>query len=478
MPPSRQRGQASILAAFTLLVIGSLAGVILSVSYRHAGEIRSSVSEHRAFFAAQAAANHALANLAQDESDAVGSAEEPLACDGAEYWFSMEEVASGSWLVRASGRAGLSERVLEVELERLEGGPFFHGVFAGNSSGDPTYELKLNGTGGQNDEIDGSVYSGGDLAVTEDAKVSGSMRAAGSVTGGDLEQQEAGRREPIPDLAGMHYEATAEIQVAKEFDAATYAADDLGGSAWQLPEENPAHIFRKNPSDRLDGSGATAKDDYYLEDPYETIRLDSGWDGSDATRLSLSGTGGEPGTSSNHKVFFVDGNLWLHNKKTYSFEFGTDGAGLAVTFVVKGNIYFADNLFQEDEDKDGVAFIALRDPDVADSGNIYFGDPTYGTLRRMHAYMYAENDFHDTNLNSASSSVVELVGNMTAGNQVKIQRDYVKVSRRGTTTTHTKLSIDFDERVANGELVLPGLPDGGAAEGGGFTIVSWREVGS
>jgi len=478
MASARRRGQASILAAFTLLVIGSLAGVILSVSYRHAGEIRASVSEGRAFCAAQAAANHALANLAQGDSAALGSSEAPLTCDGAEYWFEFEERASGDWLVRAFGRAGLAERVLEVEAEVLEGGPFFHGVFAGNSSGDPAYELKLNGTGGQADEIDGSVYSGGDLRVTQDAKVTGTLQAAGAVSGGDSEQQEAGQREPIPDLAGMHYEATAEVQVAKEFEAATYLADDLGGSAWQLAEENPAHIFRKNPSDRLDGSSSTEKDDYYLEDPYEKIQLDSGWDGSDATRLSLSGTGSEPGTSSNHKVFFVDGNLWLHNKQTYSFEFGTDGAGLAVTFVVKGNIYFADNLFQEDEAKDGVAFIALRDPDVADSGNIYFGDPTYGTLRRMHAYMYAENDFYDTNLSSSSSSIVELVGNMTAGNQVKIQRDYVKTTRRGTTTTHTKLRIDFDERVADGELDLPGLPDAGAAEEGGLTVVSWREVGS
>jgi len=473
---SHNRGQASILAAFTLLVIGSLAGVILSVSYRHSGEINASVAQSRAFFAAQAGANHALANLALDETGALGSSDAPLPCDGAAYWFEFEDRGDDTWLVRAFGRSGRAERALEVEVEVLEGGPFFHGVFAGNSSGDPAYVLTLNGAGAQNDVVDGSIYSGGDLAVLQDAKVTGTMRASGGVSGGELTQHESGRREPIPDLAAMHYEATAEVQVAQEFAAATYLADDLGGSAWQLPEVNPAHIFRKNPSDRLEGVDATEKDDYYLEDPYETVRLDSAWDGSDATRLSLSGMGGKPGESSNHKVFFVDGNLWLHNKKTYSFEFGTDGAGLAVTFVVKGNIYFADNLFQENDEKDGVAFIALRDPDVADSGNIYFGDPSFGTLRKMHAYMYAENDFYDTNLNSSSSSVVELVGNMTAGNQVKIQRDHERVTRHGTTRTHTKLLIDFDERVASGELVLPGLPDGRAEEDGGLTIVSWREV--
>ena len=479
MTPTKSRGQASILAAFTLLVIGSLAGVILSVSYRHSGEIRSSVAESRAFFAAQAGANEALASLAAGETVALGSAEEPFECDGATYWYELEDLGDGAWLVRSHGRADRAERTLEVELEITEGGPFFHGVFAGNSSGDPSYVLELNGKSGQKDEIDGSVYSGGDLAVSEDAVVTGAMRASGDVRGGDLDQREAGKREPIPDLVGMHYEATAGVQVAREFTASTYSASaSLGGSAWQVPEASPAHIFRKNPSDRLEGVDATAKDDYYLEDPYESVRLDSGWDGSDATMLSLSGTDGEPGPSSNQKVFFIDGNLWLHNKHTYSFKFAGDGsAGLGVTFVVKGNIYFADNLFTSDENRDGVAFIALKDDSVADSGNIYFGDPTFGTLREMHAFLYAENDFYDTNLSSSSSSIVELVGNMTAGNQIKIQRDYTRTTRRVTTTTHTKLKIEFDERIANGELDLPGIPGTSAGAEGGLTVVSWREVG-
>jgi hypothetical protein len=472
-----RRGSASVVAAVALLVIGSLAGVLISLSYRHSGEIRGSVATNRALLAAQAGANEALAQFTGEEL-ALGSAEEPRDCSGASWWAEVEDVGDGNFVVRSHGLFERSERVIEVELQALEGGPFFHGVFAGNSSGDPSYVLKFNGTGGQKDEIDGSVYSGGDLLVSEDAQVSGALQAAGTVTGGDLDQQSAGKKEAIPDLAGMHYEATAGVQVADEFAASTYLLDDLGGSAWQLPEENPAHIFRKNPSDRLDGSSATAKDDYYLEDPYEAIGVDRAWDGSDATRLTLSGTNGEPGANSNHQVFFIDGNLWLHNKKTYSFKFGSGGdAGLGVTFVVKGNIYFADNLFYDDDNRDGVAFIALKDEDVADSGNIYFGDPTFGTLREMPAFMYAENNFYDTNLNTSSSSIVELVGNMTAGNQVLIQRDYTRTSWRGTTTTHTKLKVAFDDRIANGELDLPGIPGVGASGGDALTIVSWREVG-
>ena len=33
--------------------------------------------------------------------------------------------------------------------------------------------------------------------------------------------------------------------------------DDAGGSAWQLPKENPAHIFRMNPSDRASAVNST-----------------------------------------------------------------------------------------------------------------------------------------------------------------------------------------------------------------------------
>ena len=61
--------------------------------------------------------------------------------------------------------------------------------------------------------------------------------------------------------------------------------------------------------------------------------------------------------------------------------------GTHITFVVKGNVYVSDNMFYKDIDKDAVVFIALNDADVKDSGNIYFGDPVFGTLQQMHGFM-------------------------------------------------------------------------------------------
>ena len=105
---------------------------------------------------------------------------------------------------------------------------------------------------------------------------------------------------------------------------------------------------------------------------------------------------------------------------------------------------------------------------MKDSGNIYFGDPVFGTLQKMYAYMYAENNFYDLNLDESGSSVVEVYGNMTAGNQVVIERDYGE--------EHTKLHVDFDERISTGEIVLPSLPGVSAGGAGKYGVTYWHRI--
>ena len=87
---------------------------------------------------------------------------------------------------------------------------------------------------------------------------------------------------------------------------------------------------------------------------------------------------------------------------------------------------------------------------MTDSGNIYFGDPVFGTLEQMHAFMYAENNFYDNNLTPTGSATVTVHGNMTAGNQVPINRDFGQ--------QHSKLTVNFDDRISVGDLDMPGLP--------------------
>ena len=205
-----------------------------------------------------------------------------------------------------------------------------------------------------------------------------------------------------------------------------------------------------------------------MEDPYEKVHVDKNENGKDASKITLSGKS-DPGVNGNELVYFIDGNLWIHNNKTYSFKIDQIGGaqGVQVTFVVRGNIYFSDNLFYQNKNKDGLAFIAIEDPSEPDSGNVYFGDPSFGTLKHMDAYVYAENNFYDNNLDARGSKDVTVNGTMSAGNHVLIERDFGG--------HHSKLTIDFDNRVHEGSLALPGLPDMSGADQG-VTILSWREV--
>jgi hypothetical protein len=267
----------------------------------------------------------------------------------------------------------------------------------------------------------------------------------------------------------MNYAATADFDVKALFSGATYRSNSAGGSAWQVPQSNPAHIFRKNPSDRTAQTSSTVKADYFLEDPYQPVKVGANPDGSDAYPFSLSGIGGAPGPNSNGKVFYIDGNLWMNNKKTFSFVIGNSSAtGVQVTFVVSGNVYLSDNLFYKNSELDGIAFIAMKDPGVADSGNIYFGDPIFGTLKTLNGFTYAEEDFYDNNLDKEGSTSVSLYGNMSAGDQVLIQRDFGP--------KHTKMTFNYDGRLASGLITMPGIPANAGVGGDGFDVVHWRRV--
>ncbi len=95
---------------------------------------------------------------------------------------------------------------------------------------------------------------------------------------------------------------------------------------------------------------------------------------------------------------------------------------------------------------------------MTDSGNVYFGDPVFGTLARMDAYCYAENNFYDSNLDESGSTELTINGVMSAGNQIVVDRDHDNGS-------HTKMTVNFDDRVELGTLELPGLPSSTGGSG-------------
>jgi len=468
---TNQQGSALVMALVAVVLLLGLSAAMNMVSGANKKEVVAAVDSSRAFYAAEAGASHGIELTRAGLLPVLGALDigtqgAPTTFAGGNYWGSVTDNGDGTVTVLAYATVTGNSQGVEVVLDDGGEGIYTSALFAGNSSGGGNYDMEFGGVGTQADMITGNIYSGGNIVVSDDAVINGAMTASGTIGGGS---GDTGETLPVPDIKKEEYEINNDHDVAALFSADGYSASNsLGGTAMQLPEENPAHIFRLNPSDRVSDTSGTTKDDYFLEDPYESVNSSSTLSEANATPITLSGQDGNPGPNGSNAVYYIDGNLWVHNKKLYSFKFAnSDGDPILVTFVVKGNIYFSDNIIYEDSDDDGVAFIAMKDENETDSGNIYFGDPVFGTLEQMDAYMYAENNFYDNNLNAAGSATVAVNGNMTAGNQVLINRDY--------NGQHSKLTVNFDDRISTGAISLPGLP-GNELAPGGYAVASWREV--
>lgn len=476
-----RRGNALLMSLVAIVALTGIAGAILGASLSTKKSVGASVAHTQALYAAESGVSAALGALSGRLVPNMGSENSPIEIGDAQYWGTAVDNGNNTWTVTSVGRAGGVERAVQAVISGSNRGVFDNAIFAGNSSNSPTYTMRFGGVGSAADRVNGDMYSGNSITFVNDARIDGVPRAFRSFTGtassilpdasGVARTAQVGGTQPIPDIAGMNYPVTANIDVAARFASATYASSGQGGSAYQLPKSNVAHIFRKNPSNRTANTATTVKNDYFLEDPYQSLRADANSDGTDCNIVqlnnpSLSGYGT---TSGNRLVYYIDGNLWVHNNSAMSFKLKHgDSSGLQVTFVIKGNLYISDNLFYNDAAKDGVAFITMKDASVADSGNIYFGDPSFGTLNRMDAFMYAENNFIDNNLDASGSLKIVVNGNMTAGNQVAINRD--------SGGRHTKMTVNHDGRLASRQLALPGLPNQSSQTTSAFTISMMREV--
>jgi len=468
-----RRGSAIVTAVVGVMLLAGMTAAILSFGIASKNEIEGTRESSRALYLAEAGVSETLAALQAslqpgiDAPTEVGTYDNPMSMQGGNYWVDVVDNLDGTFTATSFGSAAGTTRAIEVVITEVGGGVFSNALFAGNSSGDPTYSLELSGFGTQADTVAGDIYSAGDIDLIGDSTVSGTISAGGTITGGSGDE---GVTQPILDIDSMNYAVNHDVNVAAEFSAGSwYASDSLGGRAYQVAEANPAHIFRLNPSDRASDTASTEQDDYFLEDPYESVQVDSDSDGSNASAITLSGLDGNPGIDGSGLVYYIDGNLWVHNFRTYSFMLAhNEGETARVTFVVEGNVYFSDNVFLQDMDEDGIAFIAVEDDDVEDSGNIYFGDPEFGTLEYMAAFMYAENDFFDYNLDAAGSATVTVLGNMAAANHVSIERDWG--------SQHSRLTVDWDERILEDDFEFPGLPGNAGIGASGFRVLAWREV--
>jgi hypothetical protein len=446
-----ESGVALFLAVVAVIAFVGISFSMIASSLATSREYSAAKDHVQRLYIAEAGASMALNDIFAGGTGKLGSPKSPVSFGAGSFAVAVveDEVAS-TVTVTSVGWVGGEARALRVVLKE-PGGVFHHAMFAGNSNGDPTYSLDLGGTGTQADEIHGDIYVGGDIVVTGDAVIDGDARASGTITG---TKGTEGFTQPAPDLQSLDFDSNHDVNVAAEFAAhGVYQSNAHGGDAWQVDAAYASHILRMNPSDRNAEILGTEKNDYFLEDPYEAA--------AHTTRISVA-DGTDGAADGNAKVYFIDGNLWLHSAPAVGFQFDHLAGGTRMTFVVKGNIYFADDLTLSNKEADGVAFIALKDAAVADSGNIYFGDPKFGTLLIMEGFMYAENNFYDNNLLAAGSKTVSVTGIMSAGNHVAVFRDYGE--------NHTKLALTFDDRIKRGLLELPGVPDFERASSGKLAL--------
>lgn len=463
-----QRGTVLMVAMVLILLLASLSlaymaitgGQLVSTHVRYKGD--------RALYIAEAGLADSVADLT-----AGGSGQVQAQFAGGNFVVTAAPVSTNKVLITSEGSFADAQRSVQVVAYSGVHQIFRHAIFAGDSSDDSAYVLRLGGEGDQADEVTGHVYSGERLAVEGSAVVASTLRAEGDITGASGESISL----LIPDLEGMDYPNNHDINVNQEFDYygewSSLRSSRYGGG-WAVPEQNPAHIFHKNPTDRQGECTSTPGDDFFLEDIYEDCH-------SDNALISIAVAG-------NDKVYFIQGDLWIHNKHALSLQL--KDTQTHITIVVEGSIHICDD-FYYCNGSGGVAFIAIEapiDPNGEYSGNIYIGDSAFGTLEEINAFLYAENNFVDENLDAGGSAEFRIYGTMSAGNHVLTNRDFAGsghwegayphrywVPDPGVETYHSRMVVTLDDRIFTGELVLPGLPEQHIGDGH-YTIIGWREV--
>ncbi len=412
----------------------------------------------------------------------------------------------------STGKSGVAQKKIRVRAAFLAL-PFENAIFAMNNSGG-SWAFQLRGTGnpvasgggekGGKDIINGNIFVDGDAFLYEESTINqapapnrwdlhGDVDATGNISvSGSAHVSGAtnpNTEEPPPiDVTAMNYAVNNTHNVAQIFL-------DAGVTSGTLPNGNPLRdIFVKNPSDRGTECGSTVGDDYFLE----PVACQGGGSQKESKTSLHLGT---------DRVYYVDGDVWVHNKTTYGFN--ADGK---VTIVATGNIHICDNIIYADSNSI-LGLVALGKYDASGNrisgGDIFFGDPRFGTMYVVSAMMFAANDFL-YNADAVSRQSAEpttgfiINGSFAAMGRVLIERDWytkgsgtsstARAARYDSTTgqwidsltgtvltsteigtiKHYQMIINYDDRVRSQETQPPGLPRGGGKIFMGFS--NWEEL--
>lgn len=522
------RSGAILAIMMIVLVVLTIFGAgLLKLGDADARDSSSGLNAEQSFWLAEAGIQRLIERLHRGNSDSIGT----TAMGNGAYRVDVYPSADPPY-ADAVGMVGDHARGVRVTWEFLAT-PFEDAIWAGNKSGG-SWDLQLSGVGspdandeGGRDEVHGNLFVDGNVVLRGDSMVApapppntynrdGDVNATGAITVRDSATIAGASNSGVapqaqPDLLAMDYPNNNTHDIAQIFD-------DFGITSGRLPSGHPLYdVVVKNPGNRATECASTPEDDFFFE-PASVSNLGAS---SKQARTPL-----DLGTD---RVYYVDGHVWFHNQITYGFRI--DGQA---TLVSTGDIHVSDNLKYND-DQDLLGLIALGEYDLLgnliDGGNVYFGDPRFGTLYAADAFMFAANDFR-YNTDSTSGEArepetgFEVFGNFAAQDQVLVYRDWydaqadppvwvdghwervgwrwvwidghwqtephpaqydeaagqwvdaldgsVLDSEESDSLRHYQMIVKYDERIWDPDTQPPGLPKGGSTVFGG--IDHWERI--
>lgn len=495
-PPEHRQGAILAMILIVVVVVALMGSGLLALTSQSALATARTLNATKAFWLAEAAVQRFDKNAARwDGRVSIGTTA------FGEGTYRVDAVMTGLYAVASATVQGETQQI-RVGLGFL-GKLFEHAIFSGNAASN-SYALQMRGTGnpaangssgerGGKDIVYGKLYVNGDVRLYDQSYVSnalapnafnikGDVEATGRIYTnnsskiyGSLSNNVPSKTLPVfPDYA----------QIATYNVSAEFARYNI--TSGYLPAGHPLRdLVVKNPSSRSAECADTPGDDYFFEP--RTVSNSGTWKTA-VTPLNLG----------DNKIYYVDGDAWFNHPSTYGFKV----SGKA-TIAASANIHISDNLaYASTNDMLGLVAVGkLEEGELVNkTGDVFFGDPRYGTVYTVDAFMFARNDFQYVTWGTDGAprepdSGFQIDGNYGALGKININRDWFDLetivnkktvktpwpavydpvarqwtcvdksyttrqltSSEGSSLRHYQMVVAYDDRIRNPLRQPPGLP--------------------
>jgi hypothetical protein len=496
----REKGVVLIVVILIMVIFTIVGFAALCIAEKEINLTRIETDRAKAFYCAEAG----LARMGETLRSSTTFNLDAVLTDSNDYGSYSVGLDANHIYAISVGTSGTVTEKIRAKANFLAP-PFEKAIHAADNSGG-IWAFQLRGNGdpcssgfnmekGGKDKINGNIFVNGAVYMYGQSSVNpapapnnwgynGDVGATGSIN----------RVDSGTSISGMQYPNTTGPPPV-DLVSMDYANNNTHNVS-QIFSESPTNnvlkdVFQKNPSDRSSECTSTSGDDYFFEP-------------SSGFVLGTYKTGETPLNAGDNRIYYVDGDVWVHSSQTYGFEMKGK-----VTIVATGDIHICDNIEYKDTNS-VLGLVALgkySGGSLISGGNIYFGDPRFGTMYNVSGLMFAANDFlFNTDAvthNSAEPTTgFTINGCFGAVDQVSIVRDwYTKQSTGGarpavfkpsdskwydaetntalnsweiTQLRHYQMIINYDDRVRDQATQPPGLPFGGTKIFAGFS--NWQEM--